>query len=295
MKKLFFLLILLALLAVPASAANYTLTNYPLYEKTNTNFLSVQNVSFDARELNQRIALIQFTIPSGYTVNFTLFYGSDSVVSGYAKNQITAVFPFLTTTASVALGGDVHHYTYIDTQPYYDFNLAGYAKDSTVDPQITGFLVYSLNYGALDNDLAAFYPVGNIGANTIYRIDAFCPSSFDMFITTGSPQDVSEGASKGVLDVAREWIDLAIGMGVFVYDFVVSLFYWLKFFFVDNLVLTVALYLTVSMAYAANSARDIFDFYKRFFRFQRTFFEFILGLWNILVAIISAFRGIFRI
>ncbi len=295
MKRFLVFLAILVLVAVPASAANYTLTNYPLYDKTNTNFLSVKNVSFDAVQLNQRIALIQFTIPSGYVVNFTLFYGSGSTASGYAENHITGVFPWIITTATVALGGDVHHYTYIDAQPYFDFNLAGYAKDTSVSPQITGFLVYSMSYGALDNDLAAFYPVNNIAANTIYRIDAFCPANFDMFITTGAPQDVAGGAGKSILDVVNEWVILAIDLAVFVYGFVTSLFYWLKFFFIDNLVLTVALYLSISMAYAANTARDIFDFFKRFFRFQRTFFEFILWLWNTLVTIISAFRGIFRI
>jgi len=53
-----------------------------------------------------------------------------------------------------------------------------------------------------------------------------------------------------------------------------SLIYWIKFIFVDNLVLSVSLYVAGSMAYAINTSRDIFSFYKTWFRQQRALFEF---------------------
>ena len=53
-----------------------------------------------------------------------------------------------------------------------------------------------------------------------------------------------------------------------------SLIYWLNLLFVENLILTASLYMAGSMAYAANTSRDIFTFYKTWFRQQKALFEF---------------------
>lgn len=281
----------IAVLGIPVSAAEYTLTNMPLYEKVQTDFSAVRNLSYDASTDGKRIALIQFTIPAESQVDFTIYYGDGSTVAGSSENHHLDI---LRTSSTVTLGGDSKTYSYIDTQPYYDFNLAGYAKDAT-DNNITGFLVYSLNYGALDNDLAAFYQVDNIGLNTIYRIDATGTKPFDMFITSAAPDVVAGGASKSILETAQEWINFAIGLASFALGFVMGLFSWIKFFFIDNLVMTISLYLAITMAYAAATSKNIFMFYRKFFNDQRKLFEFIFGLWRVLIEIISSFRGIFRI
>ena len=54
-----------------------------------------------------------------------------------------------------------------------------------------------------------------------------------------------------------------------------SLIYWLKFLFVDHLIITVVLYLTGTMAVAANTSRDIFKFFKTWFKQQVALFNFI--------------------
>lgn len=284
-------LVLVGVIVSPVCAAEYVLTNMPLYEKVQTDFTGVWNLSYDASTDGKRIALIQFTIPSESEVDFTIYYGDGETVTGSSENHH---LDLLRTSSTVTLGGDSKTYDFIDTQPFYDFNLAGYAKDAA-DNNVTGFLVYSLNYGALDNDLAAFYQVDNIGLNTIYRIDAVGTKPFDMFITSADPAVVAGGASKSILEVAQEWINFALHLGEFALGFVLSLFAWIKFFFIDNLMLTVSLYLSITMAYAAATSKNIFMFYRKFFNDQRKLFEFIFGLWRTLIEIISSFRGIFRI
>lgn len=286
-------MMVMCMIASPVSAASYTLTGVPILykDKIDVNYQGVSEVTHDASETGRKIALIQFTIPSESTVSFTLYYGNDSTVSGSSENHHVDL---TRTSSTVTLGGDSMTYTYIDTQPFYDFNLAGYARDADNSSR-NGFLIYSLNYGALDNNLAAFYEVANPGQNTIYKITATGTKNFDMYITDANPADVSAGASKSIVDVIADWINFAIGIAFLVYDVVTGLFYWLKFFFVDNLGMTIALYLSISMAYSASTSKNIFQFFKKFFSDQRKLFEFILGLWRLLVEVVATFRGIFRI
>jgi hypothetical protein len=107
---------------------------------------------------------------------------------------------------------------------------------------------------------------------------------------------VVSASSKSILDVAWDWINYAIAIAVFVYGFVVAIFVWIKFLFIDNLLLVVALWISVTMAYSAITSKgNIFNFYKKFFKYQKALLNFIVDLWNYLVQIISAFRGIFRL
>jgi hypothetical protein len=277
----------------------------PLYNKTNVDYKGVYNMSHDAAKDGLRIALIQFTIPTESRVDFTIYYGNDSSVSGYSENhKIIDAWLVSQTVSTVSLDGTSKEYTYIDTQPFYDFNFAGYARAAdSLDLLNTtapgGFLVYSLNYGSLDNDLAVFYEVDQPTLDTIYRIDASCDKPFDMFVTMGSPADVSKGAGVNpilaAINEGSKWVNYALTLGSFLFGMLLGLFGWLKFFFIDNLLMVVALYLSITMAYAAATSRNIFQFFQRFFRYQRSLFEFMIGLWRVLVEIVSSFRGIFRI
>lgn len=79
-------------------------------------------------------------------------------------------------------------------------------------------------------------------------------------------------------------------------SFIQNLFYWLKFFFVDNLMLVITLYISVSMVLAARAARGRPDkFLSRFLNQQVKLFEFIISLWRMLIESIGTIRGWFRI
>ncbi len=289
-------LVLFGLIVSPVCAAEYSQTNIPLYNKSIVEFQQVTNIEHDASATNQKIAMIEFTVASGSQLDFTLYYGNGSTVTGYSENhKILDALLVSQTSATVSLGGVTKEYTYIDTQPFYDYNLAGYAKSNN-ESAITGFMVYSLNYGGLDNDLAAFYPVDHISQNTIYKITASSNKPFDMWVTDADPADVAGGASKNILDVAWEWINYAISIASFVLGFCIGLFWFIKFFFIDNLLLVIALYISITMAYAAIvSGGNIFIFYRRFFGLQSMMIRFIAEMWNYLIQIISAFRSIFKL
>lgn len=289
-------LIVFSLISTPVSAENtYSLTNNFFWGKTTETIDQYAVTSIDHNSLNNkmRISLVKFHIPKDSRVDFTIYYGNDSTVTGYLENH--AINPFQ-NTETYSIGSDTQTYTFFDAE-YVDVALAGYAKTNNETPQ-TGFLVYSQEYNAppTDNKLAAFFPVSDISRNTIYRITATGTKPFDITITDGTPADVANEASKTILDIAWDWINFGIEVSVFVLGFVISIFVWIKFLFIDNLLLIVALYISVSMAYSAMMCRgDVFRFYRSFFKFQRSFLNFIIELWNYFIAIISSFRGIFRI
>jgi len=86
--------------------------------------------------------------------------------------------------------------------------------------------------------------------------------------------------------------------GIFwnVYDFLVSLFYWLRLFFIDNLLLIVALFLAVPMAFAAKNSRGNPEkFFRQYFKSLKGFFEFMLSIWRMLIETIGTVRGWFRL
>lgn len=80
------------------------------------------------------------------------------------------------------------------------------------------------------------------------------------------------------------------------YAMVSDLIYWLRFFFVDNLAMVVALFLAVPMAFAAKNSRGNPEkFLRQYFRSLKGFFEFILSLWRMLLESIGTIRGWFRL
>ena len=68
--------------------------------------------------------------------------------------------------------------------------------------------------------------------------------------------------------------------------------YWLKFLFVDHIALTISLYFSGSRAYAMLTSRNIFIFYKTWFRQQRAMFEFIVNMASATVSIVAQIGGL---
>jgi len=290
------ILVLVGMIVSPVCAAEYTLTGYQeinVFDVQKDYFTNINNLTFDKSAEDKAITLIHFKVPQDHTVNFTLWYGAANTASGWATNVWNlSLLPLQITTSTIVFNGEEKSYSYLDVNPEYDYYLSGYAKATDNE---TGIIVYNAGYGSFDNDLAIFKPVSNIAGNLIYRVDLNSDALFDVDISYGTTADVAASVSKNIFDIAWDWMNLAIELGSFVLGLVISLFYWIKFFFWDNLGMTVSLYISISMAYSANTAKDIFKFFGKFFRDQIALFNFILSLWRILVEILSSFRGIFRI
>jgi hypothetical protein len=286
------------MIASPVCAASYTLTGYQEFNILDVQkeyYTSTSNLTFDKSAEDKAITLIHFKVPQDHTVLFTIYYGTGTSASGYATNygNIT-VWPLKTTTSEINFDGETKTYSYFDTNPSWDYYLSGYARNNT-DNQ-TGLIVYNAGYGGFDNDLAVFKPVSNLAVNLIYRVDLSSDVPFDADISYGTKSDVAASVSKSILDIAWDWINFGIAISGMVFAFVLMMLGIIKFFFIDNLLLVVALWISVTMAYSAISSSNIFGFYKKFFRYQKALFNFVTqDVWNVLVQIISAFRDIFRI
>jgi hypothetical protein len=295
--RIIFLFVLITTVAfliitVPAvDAAQYSMTTFPSANTTTLRGEEVTTYTHDASTEGMKIAQVYFTVPTDSQVDFTLYYGTGSTVSGSMENH--HLNPLQTST-TVTLGGNSSEYSYFDVNYFYDIDLAGYAREVN-NTENAGFIVSSDSYGMMDNDLAAFYPVDNIQRNLIYKIVATGTKPFTLEIIDQEPADLQSGVSQTPLGQITAWVNFALGLGSMLIGIVSGLFAWLKFFFIDNLLMTVSLYLAITMAYAAATSKNIFRFFGKFFNDQRKLFEFILGLWRVLIEIISSFRGIFRI
>lgn len=123
---------------------------------------------------------------------------------------------------------------------------------------------------------------------TNYRISSTKPitASQDLMETTSAVKALS-ATDEGTDLVAL--LKALIPMAVMVF---MSLLWWLKFLFIDNLILVVALYLTGSMAYSILTSRSIFKFYERWFKQLKALFEFISNGFNTSLQIITQIAAI---
>jgi len=91
-----------------------------------------------------------------------------------------------------------------------------------------------------------------------------------------------------ILRTLNEWKDYIFGFLPSARAFIDELFYWLKFFFIDNLEMIVALFLAVPMAFAAKNSRGNPEkFLRQYFKTLKGFFEFTLHIWTILLSSIN--------
>jgi hypothetical protein len=155
--------------------------------------------------------------------------------------------------------------------------------------------VYDTVFGLTQFNAMAYYEVPDISSNVIYKFELTSDQPVSVTYYSDKLATVAEYANKSPIEIINEWVSFAVSIGAFIYGVVFALFTWLKFFFVDNLLMTVSLYLALTMAYSFGRAKNMEQGLRKFFKFQKTFFEFILSLWNYLIQIISSFRGIFRI
>ena len=71
-----------------------------------------------------------------------------------------------------------------------------------------------------------------------------------------------------------------------------GLVWWLKFLFVDNMMLSIVLCITGSMAYLINTSKDIFKFYEKFFKRMSGIFNFVATAFQITFQIITQIAAI---
>ena len=285
--------LVLGMIVSPVCALGYEITAEPLGGQIHLVEGKVSNLSIDVSAKGDAVQRIAVDIGTGTAVNFTLTYGNGATVSGWMEYTNDG---FFRQHSEVAIDTDIQGYDYIGLQEIGRIDIVGYARNWTSNTEYTtGFIVYDSVFGISERRAMAYYPVPSISDNVIYKFELTSTKPVAVAYYTNTRENVAKAAATTLLEVINEWVQLAISLAFFVKDTAIALFFWLKFFFWDNLGMTVALYISISMAYAANTSKDIFRFIGKFFNDQKKLFEFVLSLWTTLVNIIATFRGIFRI
>lgn len=242
----------------------------------------------------EKIAIMEYDIPINTVVNFTYTYGTGATVSGWMIYRPAGIVG--QSYSEVSIGGNTYSETFIDAQVagyalVRHIQFVSYARNSSTSPVQIGFAVYSQGYGLYSNEIA-FYPVSNIAQNMIYGVSVSASQPVKIIAITNDGDKlakfvgltVGESVTAGIL----EWLDRLWSYIEMIWSVFMTAIYWLKFIFIDNIVLTFALYLSGTMAYSALTAKNVFDFYKRFFGLQKTFFEFMISAFNTLIQMITS-------
>jgi hypothetical protein len=247
------------------------------------------------------ISNVQFRAPKGTEINYTITYGTDNSLDGfitYLPGDID-IFGFGQGVTTINIGSSTDSRSYVDTGLTRKWEIVGYAREQDDNGTVlsTGYAVYDVSLGVgnigLQSGFIAYQSVGDL--QPIESITFTSNQPVWLYIGTAERSEIQTGISKTATETFNEWVQFAVGIASSVLGFVVMLLGIIKFFFIDNLLLVIALWISVTMAFSAISTRNIFQFYQKFFRYQRALLDFIVQLWNYLVQIISSFRGIFRI
>lgn len=292
------LLLVLGMIVSPACALGYEVVAFPWGSQIG-NAIAVSNLSVDLSTDGNAFHRVQIDIGTGTKVDFTLWYGNGQSVSGWMeyRNSTDCVgwFPGLACQFSgVSIDSDTHGYSYRGLQEIGRVDIATYGRNWTSNTNFTsGFLVYGTTYGISSGYDTAFYEVAAASDRIIYKIDIASTRPVTVAWNYDTRAKVLEQTSKNVIEAAKEWIALAGQYSSSAIGFIADLFWILKFFFIDNLLLIIALWISVSMAYSAITSPNIWGFYKKFFKTQKALLDFVLSLWATLWSILNYLVQIF--
>jgi hypothetical protein len=291
-KALLLALLLVAGMIVSPVCARYQISPQPLSGDMISSDGKVTDLTVDVSQDGKAFHKISVDLGTGTTVNFTLTYGNGDTVSGWMKYTNDG---FYQQHSETAIGGDVSVFDYVGVQEIGRIDVVGYARNYTVDDTdyTTGFIVYDTVFGLTQFNAMAYYPVSGVSDNVIYKFQITSDQPVAVTYYTDTRAMVGEWANKTQEGIISDWIALAGQYATAIYGFIVGIFWILKFFFIDNLLLIIALWISVTMAYAAISSRDIFGFYRKFFRLQKSLLDFVVALWTTLVTIIGTMVQIF--
>jgi hypothetical protein len=273
--------------------ARYQISPQPLSGDMITTPGKITDLTVDVSEQGEAFHKISVDLSTGTTVNFTLTYGDGDTVSGwmvYTNNG------FYQQHSEVAIDSDVSVFDYVGVQEVGRIDVVGYARNYTEDDSsyTSGFIVYDTVFGITQFNAMAYYPVsGGVSDNVIYKFQITSDQPVSVTYYTDTRTMVGEWSNKDQEGIVSDWIALAGQYASAAYNFIGSLFWLIKFFFIDNLLLIIALWIAVTMAYSAISSPNIWGFYKKFFRLQKALLDFVISLWKTLWEIINYLIQIF--
>lgn len=240
------------------------------------------------------ISNVHFRAPKGTVLNYTIGYGAGQTMDGYLSYLPGGVdvFGFGEGITTINIGSDTDSRSFVDTGLLRKWEIVGYAREEHDNATVisTGYAIYDLSLGlgnvGLESNFIAYQPV-----DYVQPIDSITFTSNQpvwVLIETADREEIQSGISTTGFDVVNSWLKFALFITGSVFAFASGVFWLIKFLFIDNLLLIIALWISVSMAYSATSSRDVFQFYRKFFKFQKALLDLITSLWEVLVRVIGA-------
>ena len=222
---------------------------------------------------------IDFEAPYGSTGDITLTLEDGSTVSG--SWSYTGIMPVV---ADVELGADTSTYSYFVAIPLplkigiWNGDNSSYARE------------IKLGYGqapGIWNDVitASILNSPTVGYSIVSSQQVTVTNELKDRETARKQLSAGDPYEGSILDMLFEQMDSI--MSIFF-----GAAYWIKFLFVDHIILTISLYFSGSMAYAILTSKNIFIFYKTFFRQQKAMFEFILNIASLTVSLVAQIGGL---
>lgn len=256
---------------------------------------------------DERIGIIELDVPLNSHTNITLYYGNGRYVEGWI---VYTPVDLINSFSEIHLGDEYYSETYSET--FKDSHVAigctasavcinskiqfsSYAKNLTATPTQHGFSLYAQGYGLYSSEIA-FYPVSDIGQNLITGIAV--TSDKDVFIyvqndaANSLAQTVTLTTSEAVHQGTENVFSTFMGYLSSILGAIGSIGYWLKFFFIDNLIMVVVLYImgTLSAAIASEDLKgnpNPFNILVTFFRFQAAFLRGFVWMWSKFVIMLT--------
>lgn len=223
-----------------------------------------------------------------WTVDISAPLGSTGTATFTQVNGVTTTATWSYTgyplsTMQISIGGDSDSYNYI--QPVVSIPMkmrvwngdnVTYARQLKMGAGMYGGLWQKVVETTIEGSPISSYTVSS-------------GSTVEVSHETITFQDAYEKLNP---DTGIDWVKAIQEYLPVVWTIFESLFFWLKFLFIDNLVLTVSLYVLGSAAYAINTSRNIFVFYKTWFRQQAAFFRFIADGFSVVISIVTQVIGV---
>jgi hypothetical protein len=253
MKRLLIFLCLVVLVIAPAAAYSFT-------------YMAPDDKALE---------IITITSNGDTSGTLTIYQGNADTISGawsYGNYDIFAL-PFPHSHATISLEGDTTSFGYATPGT---LQLTVWATGNISNTQVAkmGMGQSSGVYNGVVETTISNSPI--IG----YRIDSDNAVTTDQVLISrvAAEKATSPEAGTGILENLKTYLEVITGTFL-------NLIWWLKFLFFDNLLLIFLLYFTGSMAYAANTSKNIFVFYKTWFRQQIAFFNFVANSFSTVINI----------
>jgi len=258
-----------------------TANAFVLEPETWISIKDVQNVDYTSPS-GKVITKIQHYVPAGTEIQGTIYYGSKSL-----NYKINYTHSFLTSTIYLEIGEKNVTIT--------EYDVFGFDKNIV--------LTYSYDKSQESYEIALIYDDGSLFKKGISILDDVLPQSaiYRVVLISNNPVTVKIGIlsydayiggweettkQPGESSIFNVQNLLAFAEGS--YCIIANIIYYFNLIFIDNGLLTFALFEAFVLAYSATTSRNIFAFYRRYINAHKALFEFLVWLIDKIVRIFTS-------